>query len=84
MKKVAGILLIFIFIISALGKQQAVQASNDFTYTINTGATKIDQTVQDSLNNLQSNEMLTVMVTCDSKLISRGYRREIARRVCMA
>jgi serine protease AprX len=63
MKKVAGVLFIFIFIISAMGKLQSVRASNDPIYTINAGATKLDQTVRNSMSSMQSTEVLTVIVT---------------------
>jgi serine protease AprX len=63
MRRVAGILLIFIFLSPALGVRQSVQASNATTYTVNSGVMKIDQAVRNSLSSLQPNEMLTVIVT---------------------
>jgi serine protease AprX len=63
MKKAAGILLILIIFVSALGSRQSAQASDGYSYVVNTSTTKLDQSVRNSLSNLQPNEMLTVIVT---------------------
>ena len=63
MKKIFGILLIFILFVSILGKWQSVQASTSLNEVVNTGTAKFDQTVQETLDNLQSGEMLTAIVT---------------------
>jgi serine protease AprX len=62
-KKGVGIILILMFVASALVKLQAVQASTYFDAVVNTEITQIDPRVQASLSSSQPGEWLSVIVT---------------------
>ena len=63
MKKNSFILMICVMVVVLLGRQQLVQASQEPVYLVNAGPVKIGQEVKTSLDQLNSGEMLTVIIT---------------------
>jgi serine protease AprX len=63
MKKLLGIILILLFLISSLAGIQSVKASTHFWNLLDSGNSKIDPSLQASLAGTQSGSMLTVIVT---------------------
>jgi serine protease AprX len=62
-KKTSSIISILLVLATLLAGYHSVQASPDYVYRINTGPMNLDPAVQTALGNLNSGEMLTVIVT---------------------